>query len=405
MPFNGSGTFNRTNGVQTGATLWQDNAAAANKVITGLKHDTNDQDIADGLTLCVTRDGQSPAQADLPMGGFNHTGVDPLSGLTLSTEYASGAVAQATRPADAGATGGTSTAYTASLTPAIAAYADKQFFRVQFNAACGNNPTIAFNGIAPARKLYKNVAGTATQLVSNDIPANFIGLLRYDDTLDGAVGGFWVANLGYISPTTTRGDMIYRGASADTRLAIGAVDTVLVSDGTDPLWRTQTAQIDAAFGSTQGNVLYRNATVWTVLAPGTAGQALITGGAAADPSWSSIPTGSITQASAIEQNPIAASATVGPTAHGLGVIPKCWVELVCLTGELGYAAGEVVELGSAGSDPGTNLAAFSIQKTATNITITTSSAVNLNIVNASTMAVANITPANWKLRITPYRVN
>ena len=36
--------------------------------------------------------------------------------------------------------------------------------------------------------------------------------------------------------TTTRGDVIKRGASADERLAIGAADTVIVSDGTDPSW-------------------------------------------------------------------------------------------------------------------------------------------------------------------------
>lgn len=37
--------------------------------------------------------------------------------------------------------------------------------------------------------------------------------------------------------------------------------------------------------ATQGNIYYRGAATWTGLAPGTAGQALITGGAGADPSW------------------------------------------------------------------------------------------------------------------------
>ena len=105
------------------------------------------------------------------------------------------------------------------------------------------------------------------------------------------------------------------------------------------------------------------------------------------------------------QNPIAVSATVGPTAHGLGAIPSfCVATITCLTGELGYTVSQVVELNSSMSDPGTNLAAYSLIKDATNLTITTGSAVNLNIINASTMAVANITPANWKLTITPFRV-
>lgn len=38
------------------------------------------------------------------------------------------------------------------------------------------------------------------------------------------------------SPTTTRGDLIYRGASADTRLPIGSAGKFLTSDGTDPVW-------------------------------------------------------------------------------------------------------------------------------------------------------------------------
>lgn len=38
----------------------------------------------------------------------------------------------------------------------------------------------------------------------------------------------------------------------------------------------------------QGDVVYRNATVWTRLGAGTSGQVLTTGGAAANPSWTSI---------------------------------------------------------------------------------------------------------------------
>jgi len=38
-------------------------------------------------------------------------------------------------------------------------------------------------------------------------------------------------------------------------------------------------------GSTRGSVLYRGASGWAVLAPGTAGQTLHTGGSGADPSW------------------------------------------------------------------------------------------------------------------------
>lgn len=60
---------------------------------------------------------------------------------------------------------------------------------------------------------------------------------------------------------------------------------------------TITGMMDTAFGSTQGTILFRNATVWTALAPGIAGQALLTGGAGANPSWTAIPgTGTVTSA-------------------------------------------------------------------------------------------------------------
>lgn len=60
-----------------------------------------------------------------------------------------------------------------------------------------------------------------------------------------------------------------------------------------PISTTLTTLIDNAIGSTQGDILYRNSTTWVVLAPGTSGQFLTTGGAAANPSWTSqvAPTG------------------------------------------------------------------------------------------------------------------
>lgn len=50
--------------------------------------------------------------------------------------------------------------------------------------------------------------------------------------------GTWatVAGGGGSSPTTTRGDLISRGAAADQRLAIGTSGYALISTGTDPAW-------------------------------------------------------------------------------------------------------------------------------------------------------------------------
>ncbi len=48
-----------------------------------------------------------------------------------------------------------------------------------------------------------------------------------------------------------------------------------------------TALLDLDFGNTQGDILYRNVANWVVLGPGTSGQYLTTGGASANPSWTS----------------------------------------------------------------------------------------------------------------------
>lgn len=47
--------------------------------------------------------------------------------------------------------------------------------------------------------------------------------------------------------------------------------------------------------TTQGDILYRNASIWTALAPGTNGQVLTSGGAAANPTWTTVTgTGTVT---------------------------------------------------------------------------------------------------------------
>ena len=67
MPYNGSGTFSRVYNWVTDA---------ANSVnITASRMDTEDTGFASGLTNCITRDGQSPALANIPMGAFKITGL------------------------------------------------------------------------------------------------------------------------------------------------------------------------------------------------------------------------------------------------------------------------------------------------------------------------------------------
>lgn len=65
MPFNGSGTFSLVAG----------NPVVTGTVISSTVHNNTNNDFATGLTNCVTRDGQSAALSNLPMGNFKHTGA------------------------------------------------------------------------------------------------------------------------------------------------------------------------------------------------------------------------------------------------------------------------------------------------------------------------------------------
>jgi len=69
MAFNGSGTYNLPAGnpVTTGTTI---SSSWANSTLS---------DIATALTNCVTRDGQSPPTANIPMGNYKLTGLGQAS--------------------------------------------------------------------------------------------------------------------------------------------------------------------------------------------------------------------------------------------------------------------------------------------------------------------------------------
>jgi hypothetical protein len=84
---------------------------------------------------------------------------------------------------------------------------------------------------------------------------------------------------------TTRGDLLTRDGTGAVRLAKGAQNTLLTMGANDPAWGTLSTAIDNAIGSTRGSILYRGASGWTILAPGTSGNVLTSNGSGADPSY------------------------------------------------------------------------------------------------------------------------
>lgn len=76
------GTFSRTNGTNTGSTLWNSDRVGGLK-ITAAAHDTHDQDIADGLSKCILKDGTQTVTADIP---FNSKKLTGLGAATADTD-------------------------------------------------------------------------------------------------------------------------------------------------------------------------------------------------------------------------------------------------------------------------------------------------------------------------------
>ncbi len=101
--------------------------------------------------------------------------------------------------------------------------------------------------------------------------------LQYKDSTDQLT---WAAASS--TPTTTRGDIIYRGASADVRLAKGSAGQVLKMGANDPEWGSDSY---TSVLTTQGDVLYRDGSGDQRLPKGTAGQALIMNSGATAPEW------------------------------------------------------------------------------------------------------------------------
>ena len=69
MAWNGSGTFTRTNGTFSGATVWAQDAALPVDM-EATRFDTHDQDLAQGINACLAKNGENAMTGALNLGGF-----------------------------------------------------------------------------------------------------------------------------------------------------------------------------------------------------------------------------------------------------------------------------------------------------------------------------------------------
>ncbi len=94
-----------------------------------------------------------------------------------------------------------------------------------------------------------------------------------------------------------KGTQLAVASSINTSMLIQLIDVTdpsMAVSGTDKTAVPSVffnSSLDVLYGSAQGTVLYRDSSAWKALAPGTNGQVLTTAGASANPSWTTVGTG------------------------------------------------------------------------------------------------------------------
>lgn len=164
MSRNGSGTYSLPAGnpVVTGTTI---SSSWANNTLS---------DIASALTASIAKDGQTVPTANLPMGGYKHTGV---AGASATTDYA-----RADQVADSALQSLTSVSGTDTITASApitpAAYVAGQTYR--FISAGANTGAVTLNVSSLGAKAVTKRGSTA--LAAGDIPSGAIIEVTYDGT-------------------------------------------------------------------------------------------------------------------------------------------------------------------------------------------------------------------------------
>jgi hypothetical protein len=135
MAFNGSGVFLRV-------MNWS-NDALANIKIRADRHDLEDDNLADGLTNCITKDGQTTPTANIKLGGFKLINV---GNATLAQDAAT-AIQVQSGILDYTADSGTASTYVINPSIAVTAYVTGQYYRVKIANTSTGASTLNVSGL------------------------------------------------------------------------------------------------------------------------------------------------------------------------------------------------------------------------------------------------------------------
>ena len=225
-----SGTFSRTNGTYSGATVWATDEANAFD-IESTRHDTHDQDLATGINSCIHKGGQNAATADLPMGGFKHSNVGNATALT---HYAVVGQSQNGSYHWGGTSSGSSGTYAITCTPAPTAYAAGQIFRFIANHTNSGAATLNVNSLG-AKNIKAHGGTLALNGMRGALYINSVIEVLYDGTQ------FCILNPRYlINPYAAAGTTQGTATAIDTPFAYvtsvsaGSADGVRLPDSATP---------------------------------------------------------------------------------------------------------------------------------------------------------------------------
>lgn len=375
MPYNGLGVFQR---------VYQWVQDAANGIfVDATRTDTDSNDIATGLTNCVTRDGQSPWTANLPSGGFKITGLPVGSNVGDSINYGQvfNSPAFVTPSATTSPPNGDN-----SLLLATTAFAQQ----------------LAFQTALPAQSLGF--------LISNGTTASFS--VTFTGFAVNEVKGADIASAATINLTTATGNLVHiTGTTGITAITIPVgAERTLIFDGILTMTAGGALLLPGGVASivtaVNDRMIVRGDTAGAVVIghfPGSATAAEIRTGTNITKTIGAAALLSAHGFSAFFQsaNQTITNAGALTIAHGLPRAPVL-IEpfLVNLTGEFGYSPGDITPVG-----PGLNYGGLgkglAIRSDATNLLVRYSDggggANTFYIIAANTGTQQTATNANWAL--------
>jgi hypothetical protein len=165
MAYNGSGTFVINTAGQP---------VVPNTVISATAFNALTADLANGLSTCITKDGQTTPTANIPMGNNKITG---LAAGTAGTDAANLSQVQGSTAKLLQSVTGTDT-ITAAMVPALTSYSAGQMF--YFVAAGDNTGAVTINIDSLGAKSVTRDGSTA--LVAGDITNGKVVVIVYDGT-------------------------------------------------------------------------------------------------------------------------------------------------------------------------------------------------------------------------------